>query len=60
MAYLCMPSGYFRGCLEWGKGKSRSPLRWELWGNSDPMREAGGPSTEVVVPALGIVHAPPV
>jgi hypothetical protein len=28
--------------------------------SSDPMREAGGPSTEVVELVLGIVHAPPV
>jgi hypothetical protein len=29
-----------------------------LWGNSDPMREAGGPSTEVVV-AKQEMPAPP-
>jgi hypothetical protein len=54
-AYLCMLGGYFCECLEWGKAKGRS---LGANGSSDPMREAGGPSTEVVVPALGLVPAP--
>ena len=40
-----MPSGYFCGCLEWGNAKVGAPYGGVV-GNSDPMIEAGVPSTE--------------
>jgi hypothetical protein len=41
-----------------GVGRSEGPEPG-CYRSSDPMREAGGPSTEVVELVLGIVHAPP-
>jgi hypothetical protein len=46
MAYLCMPGGYFRGCLGRGKAKGPEPRTVGGCGNSGPMIEAGAPSTE--------------
>jgi hypothetical protein len=36
MAYLCMPGGYFRGCLEWGQSEESEPPTVGIVGRLPP------------------------